>query len=486
MTSQAVRFYPGLSLKHAYQPASYEDLIDNYNNHACLACKTISPSQELPEIVRETLDNLVFFVAQKPCTCGYTNDIFIILNDWLRQEDETIASSQQAIAQAQRNPQFPDSILEEQLSWSTAAIHRGDFDEAIRISRELTERYPKLFIPWFNLGIIYAQQQQYSDSLQAYDIALQLNPDYDNTLANKARVLMQLSRYREAGELYERWRERNPDGTAILAQEDGKFGKVRILDNQETRSLCIDDQVQGRVFKQPNSQYWEPDCRLGPGALSDNMFAAGVLLLGYRVRRGTGLVLGLGCGAGIAMNLACFPDLKITVVEVDPVAIRLCLTFFPLMQHYVDIGRLEIIEADANTFLQTSDRTFDFVRFDVYSGRSELPTQLSSVPYIQQMKAIAPIVFANAIASLNDPNFKSVIDAFESACGTMAWIYPSKDISTHPNELMNWSIFNCEVTIPDGFVPFPTLSGTAVDRFRERFFGVYNRKTSRDRLYLDA
>jgi hypothetical protein len=186
------------------------------------------------------------------------------------------------------------------------------------------------------------------------------------------------------------------------------------------------------------------------------------------------------------MNLACFPELKITVVEVDPVAIQLCLTFFPLVQHYVDIGRLEIIEADANTFVQTSDRTFDFVRFDVYSGRSELPAQLSSVRYIQQMNAIAPIVFTNAIASPDDPNFKLAIDAFESACGTMAWLYPSKDISAHPNELMNWSIFNCEVTIPDNFVPFPTLSGTAVDRFRERFFGVYNRKTSRDRLRLDA
>ncbi|MEQ8969966.1 MAG: hypothetical protein RIE73_06170 [Coleofasciculus sp. C1-SOL-03] len=66
----------------------------------------------------------------------------------------------------------------------------------------------------------------------------------------------------------------NDKETVILAEEEGKFGKVRVIDEPYTRSLYINNQLQGRVNKSPNAQDWEPNCRPGVGALSNNVFVS--------------------------------------------------------------------------------------------------------------------------------------------------------------------------------------------------------------------
>jgi tetratricopeptide (TPR) repeat protein len=281
---------PGLSLKYAYQPHSPGEALENYNNHTCAACAASIAVDRLPEVPLLKIGSIAFQILPKSCPCGYSNEIFFVLNYLWRGEDGKIIPPDEAIAEAEKAGLLPDPVLEEGLVAAQAAIHRGEVDLAIEINRHLSVRFPKIFLPFYNLGVIYSRQQRYLDSLLAYETALKLNPKHGESLANKAQILMKLSRLQEAGETYDKWREVNSEETVILAEEEGIFGKIKVTDTPETRSLYIDRQLQGRVYKQPSANEWEPNCRSGSGPLSDNFFVSGVFLLGCQAPNGSGQV----------------------------------------------------------------------------------------------------------------------------------------------------------------------------------------------------
>jgi hypothetical protein len=274
----------------------------------------------------------------------------------------------------------------------------------------------------------------------------------------------------------------NDKETVILAEEEGKFGKVRVIDEPYTRSLYINNQLQGRVHKSPNAQDWEPNCSPGVGALSNNVFVSSSVLLGCQVPQGSGLILGLGCGAGIMMNLACFPQMRLTVVEIDPVIIKLCLTFFPLIDYYKEQGRLQIIEADAETFLRSRPQGFDFIQFDVAVGENNVPSQLGYADFIELMQATAPILSANLISTVHNPHFLQFLDSFETACQSMVWVYPTQAIFISDIRPISWFVFNRDATVPRDFVPFPHLSSPSIDSFRRNFAALQDGKLSLDHL----
>ncbi|NEO78757.1 tetratricopeptide repeat protein [Moorena sp. SIO4G3] len=351
VTSNPIKLQPGLSLKYAYHPYTLEQALSDFNHHPCLVCGTSVQVEQLGEVEQFQLGSVPFTVIPKLCTCGYTNEVFIRLDRILQADPPSLSPSEEADL-------FPDPYLETGLAVAKAAIYQGKLDWAIEINRSLTLQFPQQFLPFYNLGVIYAQQQQYSDSLQAYKAALNLNPNHLESLTNKALVLRKLSRFKEAGEAYDKWCKLNGNKTVILAEAEGMFGTIRVLDESGERLLYVDEELQGINNKQPSAQEWEGSCRSGPGPVSNNFFVAGFLLMGCQIPNGSGLVIGLGCGAGAISLLANFPQMQLTIVEIDPVMIELCLTFFPLVQYYIDMGRLKIVEADVKSFITSTLQPF--------------------------------------------------------------------------------------------------------------------------------
>ena len=412
----------------------------------------------------------------------------------LNSFDAWAGFSDEAIALAQAQGLLQDPELEQQLVAAQVALEDAEANDpeplqrAIEINQALTVRFPQFFLPFFNLGTIYHSQERYQESLDAYIEALSRHPKHLDSLRNKALVLLKLDRLEEAGITYEQWRSLNPEEKIAIQDETGKFGTIEIFDDRETRSLWIDNQRQGMFYLQPTADEWEPTCRFGPGPVSSSFFTTGFLLVASLKPNGFGLVLGLGCGAGIVMSLACFPNLHLTVVEIDPAIVRMCRTFFPLVQHYIEAGRLEIVQADAQDFLRSTDRRFDFLQCDVYDGRWQLAPQFTSIEAIELMAGwCAPLLFINIMGQLNQPHLHQVLSRFDAAGKPIRMLYPLLNIKQAYKIPMNWLAFTEVAMLPDDFVPFPGLTGVGVEALDRQLNALRENAVSREtlRFYLD-
>lgn len=98
------------------------------------------------------------------------------------------------------------------------------------------------------------------------------------------------------------------------------------------------------------------------------------------------LVLGLGGGSIIEVIKKCWPEAKITAVDIDPVIVKLGKKYLGLAKHEIEI---EI--GDAERFLKdyrlkTKDK-FDLVCIDLYVG-DEYPKTLETKNYIQLVRTV--------------------------------------------------------------------------------------------------
>ena len=73
------------------------------------------------------------------------------------------------------------------------------------------------------------------------------------------------------------------------------------------------------------------------------------------------LVLGVGGGTVIHQLLALVPGVSVTGVEIDPVHIQVARRFFAL-----DDSRVNLIEADARTYLRTCRTRYDAIIDDIF------------------------------------------------------------------------------------------------------------------------
>ena len=108
------------------------------------------------------------------------------------------------------------------------------------------------------------------------------------------------------------------------------------------------------------------------------------------------LMLGLGGGSAIKSILKRFPDCQLTVVEWDPVMIKL------YRELYGQDQAVTIIEGDATVVVPAMKETFDLVLVDLFKG-NETPKELASAEFVQ------------AIACVTSPTGYCLLNAFVSS-----------------------------------------------------------------------
>lgn len=90
------------------------------------------------------------------------------------------------------------------------------------------------------------------------------------------------------------------------------------------------------------------------------------------------LLLGLGGGSLLS---SFSPRKKIDIIEIDPKVVSLAHGFFGLKEQ----ENLNIIIQDARSFLRQTDKKYDFVFVDVYSGEA-VPAHLLTSEFFQELK----------------------------------------------------------------------------------------------------
>lgn len=102
------------------------------------------------------------------------------------------------------------------------------------------------------------------------------------------------------------------------------------------------------------------------------------------------LMLGLGTGIGIQEIHKRLPNAKITVVEWDPVMIRL----FHDLRPNEDV---EIVQGDVREVLGPMDRAFDLVLVDLFQGHDPAPALFED----GTIRGIAGVMGEGAVCILN-------------------------------------------------------------------------------------
>lgn len=134
------------------------------------------------------------------------------------------------------------------------SINLGDYEQAVADLELYVLKVSDDSMGWYDLGIAYRRVGDLTESVEAYNKALDLNPDYYEAMINRGRVLIDLERYLEAvadftraltyGEIYLAY-----SGRADAYYELGMFENAR-KDYEESIGLF------------PYESY--PYCRLAP------------------------------------------------------------------------------------------------------------------------------------------------------------------------------------------------------------------------------
>ncbi len=329
--------------------------------------------------------------------------------------------------------------------------------------------------------------------MDAFDDILSINSFCTEALANKALALEKLLRNQEARRCYDRLQQLLPD-TAVKSPFSHKLtplssipssgGILRVIDDGDSLLLAIGDQIQGSVFKDPTAAIISPKLEPGaPGPVARSLFAIALLISASQTPSGSGLVLGLGCGAGPCMILANFPNIKLTVIDVNPDLIRLATHHFPLLQYYIDRGQLSIIEQDCIHFLENNKTPFDFIFFDLYNGSPECSPIFGSRYFVNLMCNTAPKIWGNIVGSLRQPHLHRILAAFDDTSSPIQTLFASNSELSWMKYSLNWHITTEKYDMPSNFIPFSELDGPVVRLVRQDFKTIQSMQISRSRAF---
>lgn len=250
----------------------------------------------------------------------------------------------------------------------------------------------------------------------------------------------------------------------MYLRREGMFGPITVRDTPVSRELLINNQRQGSVFLEPSAAVVDPKySEDDPGPVSESGYTLGWLHAGAMHRNGSGLMIGLGSGAGVVQTLYCFPGIDLTVVEIDPVMVEVALEAYPLLQEYADQGRLNIVVEDANTYLRSRYDVWDFGCADAYIGTNE-----AVIDYFPIFCDRSDYLYVNCIDHLGGSNMhrtmdvmlekkKPAVDVFKA---TPPGYFDRANYNTRSNWILtseepNWAILH-------DFIPFADLRGRSV------------------------
>ncbi len=149
----------------------------------------------------------------------------------------------------------------------------------------------------------------------------------------------------------------------VIYSEDSPYGYIFITEDEEgVRRLHIDNPLGTQSVYDPNSVI--PDDRYYYSYF-------GVLPAMVQSPKKV-LILGHAGGTFTRIFNAYWPELEITGVELDPAVTRISQEYLGLSD-----ADVEIVHADARTFLQNTDESYDLILIDTYHA-SNIPAHLAT------------------------------------------------------------------------------------------------------------
>jgi tetratricopeptide (TPR) repeat protein len=104
-------------------------------------------------------------------------------------------------------PKYPDFLNK----YASACLNLNEVNKAQQLFENMVKDFPQYAAGYSNLGYLYLTLQNISKAIFYFDKALQLEPDYELALMNKASVLMFQNKNKEAEKLLRQVLAKNPN-----------------------------------------------------------------------------------------------------------------------------------------------------------------------------------------------------------------------------------------------------------------------------------
>lgn len=119
-----------------------------------------------------------------------------------------IAEKRYAAAIAELKNAPADEVL--QLNLAIAYLKNGDSQEALKIISAIVKEHPDYAQAHYNLGVVYSQQERFSEAAQAFQEALSLDPSDDVTCLTYVKTLVILVQFETAAPVIRDYLRRHP------------------------------------------------------------------------------------------------------------------------------------------------------------------------------------------------------------------------------------------------------------------------------------
>lgn len=223
------------------------------------------------------------------------------------------------------------------------------------------------------------------------------------------------------------------------------FGEIEVRDEPAERALYLNGQKQGGAYFRPSADEVNDALPAGePGPVCSSAYALGWIVAGLMNPTGTGLMIGLGSGAGATQLLYSVPMVDLVIVEIDPVMVQVALDEFPLLNYYMDRGRLSIEIEDIDDFLVRNNDTWDFALADAYDSGQEVIDD-----HIETLCERSPHIYVNIIDRLMGISMQRIAMMMESKGTSVVEIFKTVPLAYSSmgfRERSNWILTN---QVPD-------------------------------------
>ncbi len=215
----------------------------------------------------------------------------------------------------------------------------------------------------------------------------------------------------------------------------------------DTIGLYLHHQLQGSYFSEPQIP------GLGPYVFA-NTYMCGWLAAGSTCPQGDFVMVGLGSGAGAVGLLCNFPQLTLTVLEINPAVVESAQEAFPMLGHFQNEGRLQIQVGDAQEYLTGQDR-WDVGLADAYLGENNHVDH-----YLESLQACTEEQWYNCIGSPDRGPLAALLAAMP--------IRSAYSLDPYSGRLANWILSSYGQPV-DGFVPYRDDSSEAANWVRRHY-----------------
>jgi spermidine synthase len=202
------------------------------------------------------------------------------------------------------------------------------------------------------------------------------------------------------------------EGLKVVFSKDTQYHRLAVVDDQRTRYLRFDSSFQsGMDLDRPFATEFE----------YTDYFDLG---LAYNPRARDVLFIGLGGGSAPKRLWRDFPQLRIQVVELDPVVADVSYRYFRLPRS----PRLRVAVEDGRQFLAGDERRWDVIAIDAYFADA-IPFHLTTHEFLELARSrLKPggVLVSNVIGALRG----SSSQLFRSFYRTYRSVFPT--VLVHP------------------------------------------------------